>query len=207
MITSGHAVILEVDQRLRHYSLGNSTHITMFTDAVATAIDSGNVDAAFTSVTDPDIVINNDKIETANGTLIDVIEGSLFDVDIEQPLSVFGIYSETTNGMLLFNNASFSFIHNDGTSDMFFNMGIGYYNSTGGDSGAPVIYNAENGTNYLIGIHKGTMCNFDHNLLNDQLIPPITTTLCNGNDVDDAVNDVYRVFSAWENVKTAFSLR
>jgi hypothetical protein len=207
MVTSGHAVILGVNDTLRHYSLGNSTHITMFTDAVATAINSGNVDAAFTPITDPDVIVNSTHIEKIDGSHIPVLQGTLSDVPIRKTLGMYGIYNNTDDGMLYFNNAT---VMDNQDVIVYYNMGIGNYNSIVGDSGAPVIYHNDNGTNYLVGVHRGSICVFDSELPDIGIINVTKfEALCNDNDTEDRTDDhyFYKIFSAWENVKIALTLQ
>ena len=82
------------------------------------------------------------------------------------------------------------------------NIVISNYPSKGGDSGGSIITTYD-GTNNLIGIHKGSFCNFMNTLDNGT-----TMLVDNRNDTScRAEHSIYKGFSTWENIKEALNLR
>ena len=86
----------------------------------------------------------------------------------------------------------------------FMGEGIGHYDSTGGDSGAPITANID-GTDKIIGVHAGLGCVFEsmseHIDINvDELSPYY---ICSDSDRYDQ----YKLISDWGNVADTFNLK
>ena len=148
-------------------------------------INNGGVDAAFVRVTNSSIGLPLQVI-TEDGILLDVAYGNLNSVAYNETVNMYGI-STNSNGRLLYKNATTALIG----GIVHTNMGLATYTSIGGDSGAPVIHNA-NGRSFVVGINLGNGCIFHSPF--EGLSP---TDLC---DVHNARPDNIGIFSAWENV-------
>ena len=147
------------------------------------------------------------KLNSINGTNGEIIvtNGDLDDL-VDQAISIHGHYTDDT-GVLLYKNvtASFSVIYDDYTVPYTLtDHGIGHYDSTGGDSGAPITANID-GTDKIIGVHAGLGCVFEsmseHIDINvDELSPYY---ICSDSDRYDQ----YKLISDWGNVADTFNLK
>ena len=200
MVTTGHSVnpllAISVDNFLHlHAELNHS-----FSFGPANKVYAGSVNAAFIPITNNTYVGLN-QVRSTNGTIIDVVQGSLFDVPINATLSKFGGHNNTEgNATFLYLNATVQ-SGADTTHGLttFTNMGASTLFGSAGDSGAPIIHHANN-THNLVGVYKGTGCGFNAN--DDNEFVEIR-------DCSDmpALNINYSFFSAWENVRNALDLQ
>ena len=194
IVVSGHGLKINDGFTFVEHAIGiNETKITSEFIPVS---NSGSVDAAFIPITEPNIIVGS-KVQALNGTVFDVTQGTLSDVERGEALTIYGIYNNG-DGTLLFKNATIIdrvFQHT--------NMGLSIYPSQIGDSGAPIIYH-HNGMSELVGVHEGAVCIFEALSENQSRVDVYDiTSLCG----DTPQQHYYKAFSAWENVKTTFGLQ
>ncbi len=205
VVVAAHSVALGPGETLVEHTAGERLQwwesFTRISDTTGRFQLADRVDATFIPITEPDIVIGS-RIHAHDGTIIDVSQGTLNDV---QQLAILSIYGNHTHGqgLLLFKNAT----THDRTT-IFTHMGISTYPSQYGDSGAPIIHIA-NGDVNLVGVHKGVICEFDAISEGQPLIDVTGTSWCIDATDPPGSPDIhyYKLFSAWENVKESLSIR
>ncbi|MDA7973717.1 MAG: HYR domain-containing protein [Nitrosopumilus sp.] len=198
MVVSGHTAEIDDPNIYNHRFVSNDASssppdTTVVSYNVPVAHVGGSVDAAFILITEPNIIVH-DQIRAHDGTIIDVTQGRLADVDRIEPIHIYGI---NNNGMgtLLFKNAT--------SGSGLANVGISNYASSGGDSGAPIIH-YEDDTAHIIGSHVGVLCVFESPSEGQQRINVNGYYyLCDG----DTDVFYYTLFSAWENIVDTLDLR
>ena len=163
-------------------------------DAVHNRI--GSSDAAFVPIEDPNIIVGS-TVQAANGTIMNVTQGSLSDIPRWSNVSIYG---NVTNdeGRLFYRNATVSVY-----SFPLFNMGIASYDSERGDSGASIIHHNASGSHNIVGMHMGGVCVFESPSEGQSQINVTSYPVwC------DRANDAYyyKTFSAWENIKSDLNI-
>lgn len=196
VVTAGHALKLKPGIEFVRHAIGMD-NITITSESVPVFYEN-NTDVAFVPITEPNIIVGN-SIQALNGTVIDDVQfGDLADVDTRQRLSIYGI-SSNGEGFLWHKNATV--VTKEATLT---NMGIGGgYPSEFGDSGAPIVHHS-NETSTLVGVHHGTTCIFtDWN--NTQFTAFNYTS--NAGTCFQGLGGYYKIFTAWENARSALNLR
>lgn len=190
LVVSGHGIELRsFDRIFGNYSLNASSqgNTDLITPRQLPVKYGSNIDAGFIPMIQSDVRIDN-RVQYLNGTILDVTDGSVSSLDILDRVSIFGARTNDS-GPLLYKNVT---MHDTDTGLFFPNMALARYDSTDGDSGAPIIYHNSTGSE-IVGSHKGKICKFE----------PSTVGVV---DVCNSFPDYYKVFSAWENVKRALHL-
>ncbi len=192
IVVSGHGLEIDPGFTFVEHAIGATN--TKITSELVPVSNSGSVDAAFIPITEPNIIVGS-KVQALNGTVFDVTQGTLSDVERGEDLSSYGMRNNG-DGSLLFKNATV--YHNE---MVFYNMGIALYPSMTGDSGAPIIRHSDDNSK-IVGVHRGGVCIFDSVSENQQRV-----NVTNTNSICQTDNYYYKVFSAWENVKERLNLR
>ncbi len=155
-------------------------------------------DVSFQPITKYDnFIVSTNQIKKLNGTIIDVITNSTNILIPNLKVEIFGINTNSQGSVTVTNATTMRY------SDLTLtNTSISNYDSTGGDSGAPIITTI-NGVNHLVGVHMGYICEFT-NYADDRSFTVDLTPNSNQCNPDDTP---YKIFSSWENTKTALQLR
>ncbi len=196
IVVAGHGLIIPSGHTFVEHTIG--LFETKITSDLVIYYNGAGVDAAFIPITEPNIIVGS-KVKADDGTVIDVTQGVLSDVERGEILTIYGSITDgARSGSLLFKDAAINFARNHHT-----NMGLSTYVSEAGDSGAPIIYH-HNGESELVGVHEGTVCIFESISENQPRINVNNTrAFC---DYDNE-SYYYKAFSAWENVKSTLNLR
>ena len=194
IVVAGHGLELKPGFSFVHHQINASGIDTMITAERVPVFNSGSVDAAFIPITEPNIIVGS-KVKSHNGTIFEITHGNLTNVPRGDDLTIYGI-NNNGDGSLFLKEAS---VTSDG--QLFTDMGIAFYPSIRGDSGAAIIHHS-NGESKIVGVHKGGACIFESPSEGQTFVEFLPkTTFCT---VD---NYTFKLFSAWENVKTTLNLR
>ena len=138
------------------------------------------------------------QLKKRDGTIIDVFTNTTTNlISLDRQIELIGIH-HNSEGRIQYANATVSL----DTDYAIKNIVISNYQSIGGDSGGSIITTYD-GTNNLIGIHKGAFCNFKSTLENNTMnfFDNRNSTSC---PVERAI---YKGFSTWENIRASLNLR
>ncbi len=155
-------------------------------------------DVSFQPITEYDnFTVSANQIKKLDGTIINVYTNSTNILVPNLSIKMLGIFTNSQGSVTVTNATTIR------QSDITLtNTSISNYDSITGDSGAPIITTI-NGVNHLVGVHMGYICEFtnyaDGRSFDVDLTPGFAR--CNPDDTP------YKIFSSWENTKTALQLQ
>ena len=196
-VTAGHNVEIEPTTTFGGIFVGPTFIETNSTNP--TIVIGGSVDAAFVPILEEDpYSVPMNQLKKRDGTIIDVFTNTTTNlISLDRQIELIGIH-HNSEGRIQYANATVSL----DTDYAIKNIVISNYQSIGGDSGGSIITTYD-GTNNLIGIHKGAFCNFKSTLENNTMnfFDNRNSTSC---PVERAI---YKGFSTWENIRASLNLR
>ena len=152
-----------------------------------------NADAMFLPLYG-NVTVPTNQVVKQNGTIVDISgKGGLHESESYPNVELLG-HVINSNGTVSYTDVTVR-----DPEGILTHQALATYSSSLGDSGGPVVHYEQDGTAKLFGIHVGRICSTNFN----QSTPPATT-----NDIDcDYLDWPLKVFTPWENVRTALDLR
>ena len=195
-VTAGHNLQVKAGANMEGIFVGPDLLLANSTDPQV--VLGQHVDVSFLPITEYDsFTVSTNQIKKLDGTIIDVSTNSTNILVPNLRVDIFGIHTNAQGSVTVTNATTTR------NSDIVLtNTSISNYDSIYGDSGAPIVATVD-GVNHLVGVHMGYICEFT-NYADGR---SFTVDLTPGSTQCDPSDTPYKIFSSWENTRTALQLR